>query len=93
MDDIVTDIMRRVAEVVTRKDARTFLEQIEADIRRDWGGDRPYIAKKGESAEMEMSKRNAAILRDHRNGERATFLARKYGMSRKRIHEIVGGAA
>ena len=60
-----------------------------ADIRQDRGGDRPYIAKAGESAATEMSKRNAAILRDHRAGERATYLARKYGISRKRVHEIV----
>lgn len=93
MSDIITDILARVEEVLPgRKDARKYLDRIEADIRRDWGGDRPYIARAGESAILEMSKRNAAILRDHRAGERATYLARKYGISRKRVHEIVRGA-
>lgn len=88
MNDIITDILTRVATVVPRKAAEV-LHEIEADIRRDWGGDRPYIAKAGESAATEMSRRNAAIIRDHQRGERATYLARKYGISRKRVHEIL----
>lgn len=88
MNDIVTDILTRVAAVVPPKKAEA-LHDIETAIRQDWGGDRPYIAKAGESADVEMSKRNAAILRDYRNGERPTYLARKYGISRKRVHEIV----
>jgi len=89
MDDIIKDILSRVEAVIPKKDCRTFLDKIEAEIRRDWGGDRPYIAKAGESGVPEMSKRNAAILRDHQRGERPTYLARKYGISRQRVHEII----
>jgi Mor family transcriptional regulator len=93
MDDIIKDILSRVEEVfVKQKSCREFLDKIEAEIRRDWGGDRPYIAKAGESGAPEISQRNAAILRDHRNGERPTFLARKYGISRQRVHEILKNA-
>ena len=89
MDDIITDILSRVEAVIPKKNCRTFLDKIEAEIRRDWGGDRPYIAKTGETAIEETSRRNAAIVRDHQRGERPTFLARKYGISRQRVHEIL----
>lgn len=94
MDDIIKDILSRVEEVLIskKKPGREFLDKIEAEIRRDWGGDRPYIAKSGESGDPELSQRNAAILRDHRSGERPTFLARKYGISRQRVHEILKNA-
>jgi len=93
MDDIIKDILSRVEEVfIKKKSCREFLDKIEAEIRRDWGGDRPYIAKVGESASTETSKRNAAILRDHQRGERPTYLARKYGISRQRVHEIIRDA-
>lgn len=90
MDDIITDILARVAEALpVKNDARKFLDQIEADIRRDWGGDRPYISKSGEASEQEMTRRNAQIMRDYNSGERPAYLARKYGISRQRVHEIL----
>lgn len=92
MDDIITDILSRVEAIVPKKNCRKFLDQIEAEIRRDWGGDRPYIAKTGETAAAETSSRNAAIVRDHQRGERPTYLARKYGISRQRVHEILRDA-
>ena len=92
MDDIIKDILARVAPVIPKKNCRAFLDQIEAEIRRDWGGDRPYIAKAGEDGQAEMSRRNAAIVRDHQRGERPTYLARKYGISRQRVHEILRDA-
>lgn len=92
MDDIIKDILSRVEAIVPKKNCRKFLDQIEAEIRRDWGGDRPYIAKTGESAVAETSKRNAQIVSDHQRGERPTYLARKYGISRQRVHEILRDA-
>lgn len=88
MHDIITDILTRVAAVIPPKKAAA-LQEIEADVRRDWGGDRPYIAQIGEDARQEMSQRNEAIKRDHQRGERPTYLARKYGISRRRVHEIL----
>lgn len=91
-DDIVRDILDRIAEAL-REGAFSdqLVEQIEIQIRRDWGGDRPYIAKAGESAQAAMSERNASILRDWQAGERAEAIARKYRISRVRVWQIVNG--
>ena len=89
MDDIIADIMRRVAVVVTGKNANALLAQIEAEVRAEWGGDRPYIAKLGEDAVRERSTRNAAIVRDYQRGERVGLLARRYGISHARVSQIV----
>ena len=89
MDDIISDILHRVANVITRKDSHALLAQIEAEVRAEWGGDRPYIARTGEAAAREISSRNAAIVRDYGRGERTRFLARKYGISERRVRQIV----
>lgn len=89
--DIVRDILDRVAAALG--EGESFSEQvalqIEQQIRHDWGGDRPYIAKVGEHAQDEMSRRNAAILRDWQAGDRAPAIARKHGVSRARVWQIV----
>lgn len=90
--DIIRDILDQVAAALGPE---TFTDQvalqIEDQIRHDWGGDRPYIAKKGESAPAAMSARNAAILRDWQAGDRAEAIARKHGISRVRVWQIVNG--
>ena len=43
MDDIIKDILSRVEEVIPKKNCRQFLDKIEAEIRRDWGGDLSLI--------------------------------------------------
>jgi Mor family transcriptional regulator len=88
--DIIRDILDRIASALP---AETFTDdialQIETQIRHDWGGDRPYIAKAGESSADVMSRRNAAILRDWQNGERIPAIARKHRLSRVRVWQIV----
>lgn len=90
--DIIRDVLDRIARALP---AETFTDeianQIEAQIRHDWGGDRPYIAKAGEAAQSEMSRRNAAILRDWQAGERVGAIARKHQISRVRVWQIVRG--
>lgn len=70
---------------------REAVEQIEAEIRQEWGGDRYYLGRVGESDRMaaERSARNAAILRDWRNGERIELLMRRYRLSRSTIYAIL----
>jgi Mor family transcriptional regulator len=91
--DIVRDILDRIAAALAADGGLTdqIADQIEAQIRHDWGGDRPYIAKAGESAQAEISRRNAAILRDWQAGERPAAIARKYRISRVRVWQIVNG--
>lgn len=88
--DIIRDIIDRVSDRLGLPDEmRDMLGLIERDVRRDWGGDRPYIAKAGESVKETVSRRNAALLLDYRAGERTSFLARKYGISRRRVRQII----
>lgn len=89
--DIVRDILDRISSACQAQGGFTedLLLQIETQVRADWGGDRPYITKAGEVERLELSARNASILRDWRNGERVPFIARKYGLSRVRVWNIV----
>ena len=59
-------------------------------VVRNWGGERPYIGK-AMDAHRVMGRRDAAILRDWRAGERAPALARRYGISARRVRQIVEG--
>lgn len=92
--DIIRDILDRVAHCMGLDDSiRDILDLVEREVRRDWGGDRPYIAKVGETAALEtahrIAHRNAQILRDWRNGERTALLARRYGISPRRVRQII----
>lgn len=68
------------------------LEAVLAAIQAEWGGDRPYIRKQGEAARVERSLRDRAIVRDHQRGESAALLARRYGISRRRVEQLVRNA-
>ncbi len=82
--DIVRDILDRVAG---EKDKT--LEEIEREIRRDYGGDTVYVPKDGDRAMTEISMRNAAIRADRHKGESVQLLMRRYGISRKRVYAIL----
>ena len=58
----------------------------------EWGGDRPYIRKANEAARAERSLRDRAIVRDHQRGESSALLSRRYGISRRRIEQLVRNA-
>lgn len=88
-DDIVTDIIQRVIACWEGAPANEVLQKVEGEIRRDWGGDRPYIAKAGEVGRLERSRRELAIREDARRGERPGLLARKWGLSLRRIQQIL----
>jgi Mor family transcriptional regulator len=91
-EDIVRDILDRLHEAFAAgkpiQDAE-FWGQIERDIRRDWGGAATYIPKTTADARRYISARDAAIVRDYRRGEHSRLLARRYGISARRIRQIV----
>ncbi len=87
MADILEDLHGRL-RAIGFNDPK--IERVVMDVRRDWAGERPYIGVRYEVC-REMSARNRAIIRDYRNGERIVFLARRYGLTRKRIYEIING--
>ena len=87
-DDIVRDVLQRVVARIGDVPANIPLE-VEAEIRRDWGGDRPYIAKAGEAGRVLRQRRETAIREEHRRGVHPNALARKWGISIRHIQRIV----
>lgn len=87
MTDILQDIIQRVAEI--QQLPGDVAEKIETELRRDFGGERHYIARLGESAARMMAQRNIAIRAQHRAGERVAFLSRRWGLSPCRIRQII----
>lgn len=85
--DILEDLYTRLVQIGF-KDPQ--IERVVMEVRTDWKGERPYIGVRME-IDRQMSERNRSIIRDHKAGERVTFLARRYGLSRKRIWEIIRG--
>lgn len=63
-----------------------------AAVQVEWGGDRPYIRKANEAARAERSLRDRAIVRDHQRGESSALLSRRYGISRRRVEQLVRNA-
>lgn len=87
-DDLVSDILQRIIERRIKLTAAQ-RRSIEEDVRRDWGGERHYIAKTGESAKQKLSERDQRIRDEHRRGEREQLLARRWGISVRRVRQII----
>lgn len=87
-DDVVRDIIARVLSRWHDAPANVAAD-VEQEVRRDWGGDRPYIAKAGQVGEQLRSARDRQICSEHRRGERESVLARRWNISIRRIHQII----
>jgi Mor family transcriptional regulator len=84
-DDFVDDVLRVVGALVpdmTPEQCRAAA----AAVRDRWGGDRPYIARRAGEG---RSSRNEQIVAEYRRGERAEFLARRWGLSYVQIWRII----
>lgn len=86
--DIVLDVLQRIVARIGDVPANIPIE-VEQEIRRDWGGDRPYIAKAGEAGKIERTRREAAIRAEHHRGVHVNALSRKWGLSIRRVQQIV----
>lgn len=60
--------------------------ELGAELRDQWGGDRPYIARRAGEG---RSGRNEAIRRDYQRGERVPLLARRYSLTPQQIYKIL----
>ena len=90
--DILQDIYDRLAnQLADRIGLADEVRDVLCNVRKDWGGERVYIASRAEDARIETSARNRAIIRAHKQGERIPLLARRYGISRQRIWKIING--
>jgi hypothetical protein len=90
-DDLVSDILQRVAEKAGKLPAKT-AQDIEQDVRRDWGGERHYIAKVGESGYAQQTLRDQSICHEHRRGDHADLIARRWDISVRRVRQILKAA-
>lgn len=84
--DIIRDILDRIFG-----DRDRSREEIERELRKDYGGERVYVPKTGDQEHAEISTRNAAIRADWLRGERMELIMRRYRLKRSRIHDIVKG--
>jgi len=81
--DIVSDIVHRLAESLGADVVpRDLLQSIERDVRRDWAGDVYIAAAKGKGRDMD-------ILDKYRRGMPVPRLAASYGLTERRIRQIV----
>lgn len=89
-DDIIKDILRRVVEASQRGEggfSDAMVEQIERQVRADWGGTEPYIAH---GRDERLQVRNEKILALFTSGERdLRRLADRFGLSVKQVRRIV----
>lgn len=88
--DIVLDILGRFAELLhARVDE---FRDLEEEIRREWGGCNAYVLKVGISGRAAFSRRNDRIRAEHQRGEHVELLARRHGLTVRRVRQIVASA-
>jgi len=83
-DDIVNDIMSRLAERLGADVCPPdVLSSLASEIRRDWAGDRVYITASPKRI------RDANIRADYRRGVTMDQLALRHGISKRRVRQII----
>ncbi len=91
-NDIIIDTLDTLIALLQRNGGvllpqhRTEAERI---ARAAWGGERPYVVKVGESEQRALSERDRAIVREHRRGAHVPLLARRHGLSERRVRAIL----
>jgi Mor family transcriptional regulator len=88
-NDIVADILQRCLALAQKNQApltEKDIAEVEREVRNDWGGDRPFIAKRNGEGH---SQRNSRIMRDYLAGERLKLLERRYGLTQRRLLQII----
>lgn len=89
-NDLISDIMQRITEACAKNEGKiseSIIENVEKNIRQDWGGDRYFVAKHKSGGDH--SERNSRIMRDYLKGERLQLLERRYQLSSRRILQII----
>ena len=85
-DDVVEYALRCIAAIKPDLEAGV-LDAAEQHVREQFGGERVYVGKRRGQG---MVERNAEIRRLHLRGERVQFIARKFGLTRQRVTQILG---
>lgn len=86
--DVIADILQRIT--ASTKVPAKVVQKVEAEARQHWGGDRHYIREVGEAPRRrEASDRAKRIFAEHRRGDHVALLARRHGMSARRVQQII----
>ena len=86
--DLIDDVLRRVIEMAPGFSA-ALAEQIGRQVRHEWAGDTVRICYVAAQTAAMRSQRNEAIRRDWQKGERLALLERRYGLSERRLRQIL----
>lgn len=86
-NDVLGEFAHRLAQRI--QGISLEIIEVENEVRRDFGGDRYYIPRKGEDYKAHLSARNQRIYADWRAGEREPLLARRYNMTERRIRQVI----
>ncbi len=87
-DDIVDDVLRRIIEAQPSFPSQLAIK-IAQQVRHDWSGEYSRICYIAKATDAMRSQRNDAIIRDYLAGERIGLLSRRYGLSERRIKQII----
>jgi Mor family transcriptional regulator len=89
-DDIVRDILARVVQMAQHGEGGftdAMAEQIERQVKADWGGTEPYIRHDVESRRIERNDKIQSLWdQGHRDVRQ---LATRFGLSTKQVRRIV----
>lgn len=94
--DIVTDTLEALASVLNREGVRVSSGQCalaEEAVRQVWGGARVYVAKMGSVSVVQKVKRDRAIAEADREGVRIPEIASRFGLTPRRIKQILAEQA
>ena len=84
--DVLHDVCERLVRAGVPKDV---VEPVIDEVRKDYGGDKVWVARYSERVRERLNTRNMQLYRDWQRGERIEYLARKYNISKKRVYTII----
>lgn len=91
MGDVISETIGTVVALI--RDGKLELQEAahraESEVRASWGGERVYIGKTSVDTLRAMTQRDRAIQRDWARGDHIPVLARRYGISPRRVQQLV----
>lgn len=85
-EDVLRDFLNRLVHAIQQTPdgfSETVIRQIERQVRNDWAGERPFIAK-----EPDREKRREVVMGELKRGTPVADISEKTGLSRRRIYEL-----
>ena len=95
IDDVLAamiDMAGQGADTTVRQRLTQAAQRVSQQKHHEWAGERVYVARNKQAMQANISSRNAAIQRDHQRGERVPLLMRRYGLTRRRIEQILNAS-